>query len=128
MPMHPAFVFAGGGAFSSRDYLAQSDSVKCHSYGRQYTFLMLAWMSLEAFDAEALTRGTDMLGVCTSVLPLPCMSRGCLLISAGQSLVKGCLLMHLIGYMYLHYVKRVMHNACDTKTKRLDTMMGRLRC
>ena len=42
--------------------------------GRRCTFLMLAGMSLEAFDAEALTRGTDMLGVCTSALPLPCMS------------------------------------------------------
>ncbi len=39
------------------------------------TFLMLAWMSLDAFDAEALTRGTDMLGVCTSARPLPCMSQ-----------------------------------------------------
>ena len=38
----------------------------------QRTFLILACMSLEALDAEALTRGTDMLGVCTSALPLPC--------------------------------------------------------
>ena len=36
---------------------------------------MLAWMSLDAFDAEALMRGTDMLGVCTSAIPLPCMSQ-----------------------------------------------------